>query len=164
MFGKLRITLALAAVATGLMTASAEARTVTLAPARITQFQWLAGNTAWEQPSLSRLARTRWVLDDAGNAVMYEPDGYPTLRGRFARQGSRLVLRGSWSFTTGYSGSTVAEYVAVIDASGRTPTMRIVFSAGQTLAAVLNCGPGGCSRFGSSRTKAFAASLTLRAV
>jgi hypothetical protein len=162
MFGKLRIALALAAVATGVLTASAEARTVTLAPARVTQFQWLAGNTAWAQPSLSRLARSRWVLDDAGNAVMYQPDGYPALRGRFGRQGSRLVLRGSFSYVTGYSGTSTTEYVAAIDASQRTPTMRIAYSAGQTLAAVLNCNPMSCSRFGSSRSKAFSASLTLR--
>ena len=113
-------------------------------------FQWLAGQPQWQQPSLSRLARSAWVLDEtAATSRMFQPDGYPAVRGSYTLRRSLATFHGTWSFSTGYSGLSTVEVAGTIDFSRRQPVLRIAYSAGQTLAAVLNCNDLSCTRYGS---------------
>ena len=142
--------------------ADASARDFAYRPSQVLSFQWLAGQPQWQQPSLSRLARSAWVLDDRGNFAMFQPDGYPAVRGSYTLRRSIATFHGTWSFSTGYSGLSTIEVAGTIDFSKRRPLLRIAYSAGQTLAAVLNCNDLSCTRYGSSTSKAFRATARLR--
>jgi hypothetical protein len=164
---RLRVSALLVAAASAfallaLPAADASARDFTYRPAQVLSFQWLAGQPQWQQPSLSRLARSAWVLDDRANFAMFQPDGYPAVRGSYTLRRSLATFHGTWSFSTGYSGLSTVEVAGTIDFSRRQPVLRIAYSAGQTLAAVLNCNDLSCTRYGSSTSKAFRATARLR--
>ena len=86
---------------------------------------------------------------DRGNFANVQPDGYPAVRGSYTLRRSLATFHGTWSFSTGYSGLSTVEVAGTIDFSRRQPVLRIAYSAGQTLAAVLNCNDLSCTRYGS---------------
>jgi hypothetical protein len=125
---------------------------------KITAFQWLRGNTSWQQETYSLLSRSSWTVDDTtGVALMIQPDGYPTLKGSYSVDGKTLTMWGFYQRSTGYTGTVTVEYYAVADFNTSTPTMKLWYVSGSSLSAVIN-GTG----FGSTKVKYYYAKLQLR--
>lgn len=165
-----RITLitavALAVAAAGLGAGEAKAATaataqqatvVNLTPSRIASFTWVRGQLGWRAGSISRLGRTVFSLDSAGRFAMFQPDGYPALRGTWRANGSTISFSARHSFSTGFTGTNGTDVQGTINA--RTGQVQLLYVAGTTLAAFV----GGQS-FGLNNVKVFRAQLQLRRV
>lgn len=155
-----QLTALAAATACTVAVCAPTADAATLRPTQIVGFQWLSGQVQWQQSNVSRLGRSAFVFDRSGGFAMFQPDGYPALRGAWQSSGSGgRVFRGTFSFST-YGGLSTAEVQGV----QRGRTIRLVYSAGQSIAAVLNCNEHGygCTSYGLSNTKAYAARIRVQ--
>jgi hypothetical protein len=129
-------------------------QTITLQPARVTQFQWVAGQAQWAQPSLSRLSRSVFQAQAGGRFVMAQPDGYPTVVGRFSADGSYVA---DYRSSVGSVGSTSVHISGRISqAADGTVQMSIVYESGSVTAAVVNNTP-----FGASGSKVYRAQMVV---
>jgi len=157
-----RTILAAAALCAGLAFGlpAAPAAAADYSTTRVTAFNWVAGQSQWQQSNINRLARSQWRFLNNGYFAMVQPDGYPLVAGSWTRRGALTTFSGRYVFNTGYSGQTIVDVVGSL--RGRVLSLRYV--SAQTLAAVIGCDVNGdgCNRYGSSRTKAYTARVTVR--
>ncbi len=143
-----------AAAAPAEVTAPASAaQTLTLTPVAIPGFEWVSGNPQWAQPSFDRLGRSVFQIDDSGNFVMHQPDGYPALVGTVAADGT---FQAAASSTAGANGSVTVEALGQLVVSDGALFMQLTYVSGATTAAVVNG-----TAFGDSRVKAYHATIQL---
>jgi hypothetical protein len=132
---------------------SSAAEAITLTPASVEQFEWVQGLQSWAEPSRDRLARSAFQFDSAGRFAMVQPDGYPTLVGAIAEDGT---FQAQSSSTEGGNASTTVEVTGQIAVQNGSVVMAMTYVSGATTAAVVDG-----TAFGDSRVKVFRALLVL---
>jgi hypothetical protein len=126
------------------------------APARITEFTMSSGDR-WADSNAERLGRSGFVVTANGQFGMWQPDNYPQLVGTINPDGTFYA---SASATYGSTGSNSTEVQGrLVDNGDGTATISFTYTAGAVDAAVVNG-----TQFGSSRTKAYHATVELARV
>jgi hypothetical protein len=156
---------ALVLAATGALAADARSATapkaasadvVNLVPSRIVGFNWIRGQAAWRPGSYSRIGRSVFQFGAGGRFALFQPDGYPTLRGSFRISGDTARFTARYAFVT-ITGNNTTEVQGTLNV--RTGRTQILYVAGMTLAAYVNE-----EHFGLSNVKVFQAQLQLRSM
>lgn len=136
--------------------AAAGAGDVNLVPAQIRTFEWLRGQLPWRSPNLSRLQRSVFQFAPGRRFSLFQPDGYPTVRGGFTINGNVASFSGRYVYSTLPSGYSVTEVTGTLNLRSGIATITVI--AAQTLAAYIND-----TRFGLSNVKMYRSQLVLRA-
>lgn len=133
-------------------TALASNKAVAATPAEITSFEWAGGTQQWSDRYRSRLTRTVFVLGTDGSFQMRQPDGFPTLVGTVADDGT---FEASYVANSGV-GYTRADATGSVGVRDGRPVMTITYTAGSAMGAVINDTP-----FGTNSTAGYRATLML---
>ncbi len=128
---------------------------VNLVASRVLTFDWLRGQLAWRASNLSRLQRSVFQFAPGRQFVLFQPDGYPTVRGTFRINGNTATFSGRHVFSTYPSGHSVTEVEGTLNMQTGRATVTLL--AAQSLAAYVND-----TRFGLSNVKMYRSQLTLR--
>ena len=128
---------------------------VNLVPSQVRTFEWLRGQLAWRSPNLSRLQRSVFQFAPGRRFSLFQPDGYPTVRGTFTISGNTASFSGRHVFSTYPSGYSVTEIEGTLNMQTGRATVTLI--AAQTLAAYIND-----TRFGLSNVKMYRSQLALR--
>ena len=126
-----------------------------LVPSRILTFEWLRGQLAWRAGNLSRLQRSVFQFAPGRQFALFQPDGYPTVRGTFSINGNTATFSGHYAFSTYPTGYSVTQVDGTINLQSSRAT--VVLTAAQSLSASING-----TRFGLSNVKMYRSEFALR--
>jgi hypothetical protein len=158
------ISLALALTAAGALAGEAHSASApkatsageaNLVPSQVLTFEWLRGQLGWRDANLSRLQRSVFQFAPGRRFALFQPDGYPTVRGTFSISGGTASFSGRYVFSTYPTGYSVTEIQGTLNLQSGRAT--ILLTAAQSLSAYIND-----TRFGLTNVKMYRSQVRLR--